>query len=235
MLSAPSPPFCPLWDHSILRTPSGLRMRLLSQPLGYSFDHKGYQCLSFSSKHSMTSRLVIFDGSYFLFAAPISSHPSPPDNLESMFEPDLVVPPIGHSSPICCRYIRPCHPAIRGIGVPTRATCDPDILSHAWHGPDIHSHAMHSTGCAPPCFAQPLVVYQRCHQTPALVRSYTSGTRLWLSLSGLAYSPAGCQEHLPPWHPHQDNVRSHWALWSALLLLYDFIDPTNHHLLCRLY
>jgi hypothetical protein len=31
--SAPSPPLCPLLHHSLLRTPSDLQVRLLSQPL----------------------------------------------------------------------------------------------------------------------------------------------------------------------------------------------------------
>jgi hypothetical protein len=79
---SPLTPLCPLWCHSLLRPPSGLRVRLLPQPLchrsplahphsyqcvflGYSSEHKGYQYLNLLMNRMLVCQHTIFDSSSF--------------------------------------------------------------------------------------------------------------------------------------------------------------------------
>jgi hypothetical protein len=55
--------------------------------LGYSSDHKGYQCLDLASHCIIISRHVVFDEDVFPLAGP-----SPPTDLDSLLESDQVSP-----------------------------------------------------------------------------------------------------------------------------------------------
>jgi len=64
--------------------------------LGYSPDHKGYQCFDLTSRRVLISQHVVFDESDFPYSA--SSTPSPDPELESLFPTDPVVQP---PFPVC--------------------------------------------------------------------------------------------------------------------------------------
>jgi hypothetical protein len=148
--------------------------------LGYSSDHKGHQCLDLASHRIIISRHVVFDEDVFPLAGP-----SPPTDLDSLLESDLVSP----SSQAPCLALLP---APRADSTPRLAPipaprADPSITPAPRAAPSTTPtpipapHAAPSTTPAPraapptppaPCaapstptarFANPALVYHRCY------------------------------------------------------------------------
>jgi hypothetical protein len=126
--------------------------------LGYSPDHKGYQCLDLTSHRVLISRHVVFDESDFAFS---SSHAASLTELDMFLDPDPVSPTIIPSLPTgrplprlarsCLRrppphspvrprrflssLMRPClrrppRTAACGLGVPCVASRGPACVAH---------------------------------------------------------------------------------------------------------
>jgi hypothetical protein len=99
--------------------------------LGYSSDHKGYQCFDLTMNHVLISRHVVFDESSFPFA---SSGPLP-DNLDSLFSHSPVVCSIAPPYPSSIagtRSLSPCH---------TRPRCPSP--RHVWPRRSSQCHTRH--------------------------------------------------------------------------------------------
>jgi hypothetical protein len=118
LFSAPLPP-TPTYGSSVApatRTP--LPQLPISSPprscrcvfLGYSSEHKGYQCLNLNTNRLLISQHIIFDEASFPFA----SSGTPPGDLDSLFS----------SSPTVCP-IAPPYPSS------TAGTSEPDVAPRA--------------------------------------------------------------------------------------------------------
>jgi hypothetical protein len=134
LFSAPLPPTSTFASSGVLATRTPLLLLPITSPrsyrcvfLGYSSDHKGYQCLDLTMNRPLIFQHVVFDKSSFPFA---SSDP-PPDDLDSLLTwtpPSRQSCGSRHCSTLpffCCRYLRDCRHATRGPGTPARSTRGP--------------------------------------------------------------------------------------------------------------
>jgi hypothetical protein len=88
--------------------------------LGYSSEHKAYQCLDLSTNRLLVSRHVVFNKSSFPFA----SSSTPPEDLDSLFSSSPPVPLI--ASPYLSSIV---------------GTSEPDAAPHAAPAPQLASRA----------------------------------------------------------------------------------------------
>jgi hypothetical protein len=134
--------------------------------LGYSSDHKGYQCLDLASHRIIISRHVVFDEDVFPLAGPSS-----PTDLDSLLESDPVSPSSQVPRPALLPAPRAAStPRLTPIPAP-RAVPSTTLAPRAAPSTTPAPHVVPSTSpapCAAPStpmarFSDPALVYHRRH------------------------------------------------------------------------
>jgi hypothetical protein len=162
--------------------------------LGYSSEHKGYQCLNFDTNRFLVSRHVIYDESSFPFAS--SRRVGLPLLVHSYGFIDCSTSPF-----LCFRYPGAPNRATRGTGASAHITSGLDPSAHATHDTDVFVRTgAHARGMRGP------VTTDRAMSGTSILVGIPSVPHA-SSTSRFAQDPLVYQRRHPPLVPEHSHVR----------------------------